>query len=99
MIPRHPQWSCLSKPLNYPKRTLPRPVETFGEVFKVKVGPDAIGDSQGVLTSRFWICYQLDGAVLIRSAIDDEEWSEPVELFEEAEQIEHLDFSFDQLVR
>lgn len=99
MIPRHPKWSCLSKPLNYPKRTLPRPAETFGEVFKVKVGPDSIGDSQGVLTSRFWICYQFEGAVLIRSAINDEDWSAPAEVFEETEQISHLDFSFDQLGR
>lgn len=99
MIPRHPKWSCQSKPLNYPKRTLPIPAETFGTVFKVKVGPDAIGDSQGVLTSRFWICYQDAGKVYIRSAIDGEDWSAPIELFEETEQIEKLDFSFDQLGR
>lgn len=99
MWPKFPKWSCITKPQKYPKRVLPRPTLTFGEIFKVKVGPIAIGDSQGVLTSKFWICYQLDDKVLIRSAINDTVWSTPIELFTEIGQITALDFSFDQLGR
>ena len=99
MWPRFPEWTCNTKPEPYPVRVLPRPVETFGNINRVKVGPDALGNSGGRLNSRYWICYQDVGVVYIRSAIDSENWSAPLSLFIEVEEIESLDFSFDQVGR
>jgi len=99
MWPRFPDWTCNTKPEPYPVRVLPRPTETFGTINKVKVGPNAIGNSEGKLNTRYWICYQESGFVSIRSAVDADTWSSPIILFEETEEIDILDFSFDQLGR
>lgn len=99
MWPRFPKWSCLTKPQKYPKKVLPKPPANFGEIQKVKVGPNALGDSDGKLVTRYWVCYQEGANVLMRGALNDLEWSLPTIIFQETDLIETLDFSFDQLGR
>lgn len=97
MWPRFPKWSCSTKPQKYPKRVLPKPDANFGTIQKLKVGPNNLGDSDGKLTTRYWVCYQEGTNVIMRRALNDLEWSLPTIIFEEVEPIEVLDFSFDQL--
>lgn len=99
MRPRHPEWSCITKPQLYPVRVLPKPPASFGNIQALKVGPLAIGDSQGSINNRYWVCYQDAGNVYLRGAVDDTTWSAASLIFAEAEDIEALDFTFDQLGR
>lgn len=99
MRPRHPQWSCIKRPQRYPIRVLPRPPASFGSIHAVKVGPLMLGDSEGSINNRYWVCYQESGNVYLRGAIDDLTWSAATLVFAEAEGIEALDFTFDQLGR
>lgn len=99
MRPNHPDWSCTTKPQLYPVRVLSKPPAAFGDVQAVKVGPLALADSQGSINNRYWVCYQLSGAVYMRGAVNDTTWSAPETILTEAEEIEALDFTFDQLGR
>jgi len=99
MWEKFPRWSCSTKPQKYPTRVLPRPTTKYGEISKVKIGPNALGGSENKLNARYWICYQEEGFVYIRGAINDLLWSSPTLIFEEPEPIVSLDFSFDQLGR
>lgn len=99
MRQKHPEWSCTTKPQLYPARVLPKPPASFGDIQAVKVGPLAIGDSQGSINNRYWVCYQDAGNVYLRGAVNDTTWSAASLIFAEAEEIEALDFTFDQLGR
>lgn len=99
MRPKHPEWSCTTKPQPYPIRVLPKPPASFGDIQALKVGPLAVGDSQGSINNRYWVCYQDAGNVYLRGAVDDTTWSAESLIFAEAEEIEALDFTFDQLGR
>jgi hypothetical protein len=99
MRPKHPDWSCTTKPQLYPVRVLPKPPASFGNIQAVKVGPLALADSQGSINNRYWVCYQQSGVVYMRGAIDDATWAAPTTILTEADAIEALDFTFDQLGR
>lgn len=99
MRPKNPEWSCTTKPQLYPVRVLPKPPATFGNIRAVKVGPLAIGDSQGSINNRYWVCYQEASNVYLRGAVNDTTWSTASLIFSEAQEIEALDFTFDQLGR
>lgn len=99
MRPKHPDWSCTTKPQLYPVRVLPKPPVSFGNIQAVKVGPLALADSQGSINNRYWVCYQQNGVVYMRGAIDDATWAAPTTILTEADAIEALDFTFDQLGR
>lgn len=99
MRPRFPEWSCTTRPQRYPIRVLPKPPASFGNIQAVKVGPLVIGDSQGSINNRYWVCYQETGNVYLRGAIDDLTWSSATLIFAEVEEIEAIDFTFDQLGR
>lgn len=99
MRPLHPEWSCATRPQRYPIRVLPKPPASFGNIQAVKVGPLAIGDSAGSINNRYWACYQELGSVYLRGAVDELTWSAPALVFAEAQAIDVLDFTFDQLGR
>lgn len=99
MRPRHPQWSCIKRPQRYQVRVLPKPPAAFGNIQALKVGPLILGDSGGSINNRYWVCYQESGNVYLRGAIDDLTWSSANMSFAEAEEIEALDFTFDQIGR
>lgn len=99
MRPKHPDWSCTTKPQLYPVRVLPKPPASFGNIQAVKVGPLALGNSAGSINNRYWVCYQETDKVYMRGAIDSVNWSAETLILTEAEEIEALDFTFDQLGR
>lgn len=99
MRPNHPDWSCTTKPQLYHVRVLPKPPAAFADIQAVNVGPLTLADSQGSINNRYWVCYQLSGVVYMRGAVNDTTWSAPETILTEAEEIEALDFTFDQLGR
>lgn len=99
MRPRHPQWSCITEPSMYPERSLLKPCTDIGQVHAVNVGPLELGNSQGSINKRWWLCYQDGSNVYLRGAVDLVYWSAPVLVFNETEAISRLDFTFDQVGR
>lgn len=98
MIPKN-EWSCITKPQKYIFKTLPLPKQTYGEVFDIKNGPSVIGVEGQDFFQRMWICYQREGNVYIRGAVDANNWSAESLLFAEASVIESISFTFDQFSR
>lgn len=96
MIPQNPTWSSLTDSKPYPSYgTLPN-IPPAVTVYAISPGPVALSDSQGKLNTRYWICYQLAGQIVV-SYETGGAWSAPQNIVAVADEIEDIGFTFDQL--
>lgn len=96
-IPDSPNWSNITTVGYYPEPSFPLPTLREG-VVSYSLGPSSLNNSQGKLTSRYWMCYQENGFIKIVGSLAGGVWSNTVTtLIAEATPIEEIALTFDQL--
>lgn len=96
MIPQNPTWSSLTDTKAYPTYgTLPA-IPAGVSVYSVSPGPTTLSNSQGKLNTKYWICYQLSGNLVV-SYEDAGDWSTPQTIVAVADPVEDIGLTFDQL--
>lgn len=98
MIPQNPTWSNLSDEKPYPSYGVLPNTPPGISVYSVSPGPAVLGNSEGKLNAKYWICYQLNGYLVLRSE-EAGVWSAPANIVEVAAPIESIGLTFDQLGR
>jgi len=98
MIPNN-TWSSITKPQDFAIANLPKPDTRYSSVFDIKTGGVELSVSNGSINTRYWMVYQTSGNVVIRGAVDSDNWSAPTVLFPEATIILDISLSFDNLGR
>lgn len=101
MIPNSPEWSAINTVSDYPELDLVKPSPLFiDSEYDVSLGPINLNDSQGRLDSRYWFIYQnSDTNQILVCGAEDNQWGEPIELFNESGTVWEISLTFDQLGR
>lgn len=101
MIPNSPNWSDKTLSQDYIKydEIKPLPLDDDDIIQVIEIGPDNLYDSQGRLDKRYWLLYEnpdTEGEILI-SRGNNGLWETPIILFRDAQKINELSLTFDQL--
>ena len=101
MIPNSPEWSAINTVSDYPELDLVKPSPLFiDSEYDVSLGPINLNDSQGRLDGRYWFIYQnSDTNQILVCGAEDNQWGEPIELFNESGTVWEISLTFDQLGR
>lgn len=64
-IPNSPNWSSITLPESYLKVGFEKPIGVK-DIHDISLGPKELNESEGKLTSRYWLVTQENGQVIIR---------------------------------
>lgn len=100
-IPNNPNWSGITDTQDYIgyDEIKPLPLDDDDIIQVIEIGPDNLYDSQGRLDKRYWLLYEnpdTEGEILI-SRGNNGVWEAPIVLFRDAQKINELSLTFDQL--
>lgn len=96
MIPQNPVWSALTDNKPYPVYGVIPSLPSEAIVSSISPGPAALSNSQGKINSKYWLCYQLNGYLVI-SYETAGTWSTPQNIVAVTDPVETIGLTFDQL--
>lgn len=96
MIPQNPIWSSLTDTKPYPTYGILPAIPSGVAVYAISPGPETLSNSQGKLNTKYWICYQLSGFIVV-SYETGGAWSAPQNIVAVADEIADIGLTFDQL--
>lgn len=96
MIPQNPVWSDLTDNKPYPVYGVIPSLPAEAIISSISPGPFTLSNSQGKINRKYWLCYQLNGYLVV-SYETSGNWSAPQNIVEVTEPIESIGLTFDQL--
>lgn len=100
MTPNHPTWSPFKEYVSLDMGAQNISLASIPAPKSISAGPEVLSQSEGVVNSRNYVAYFLDGDLFVRAEnATGSDWEEPVLLGRIAETPNTLSLSFDQLGR